>query len=114
MKMAKEKPTTKLCEHCKTEIPYEAKVCPQCGKNLEPVFKKWWFWLIIGFVIALIVLGNRPDPKEKETSQSTSQSVAQSLYQIYRREKKASGSVSRTSAETAADEIKENTENRTK
>lgn len=24
--MKKEKPTTKLCKHCKTEIPYDAKV----------------------------------------------------------------------------------------
>lgn len=29
----KEKPTTKLCKHCKTEIPYEASVCPQCRKK---------------------------------------------------------------------------------
>ncbi len=31
--MAKEKPTTKTCKHCKTEIPYDAKVCPQCRKK---------------------------------------------------------------------------------
>lgn len=29
----KEKPTTKVCKHCKTEIPYGAKVCPQCRKK---------------------------------------------------------------------------------
>lgn len=31
--MKKEKPATKLCKHCKTEIPYDAKVCPQCRKK---------------------------------------------------------------------------------
>lgn len=31
--MKKEKPTTKMCKHCKTEIPYGAKVCPQCRKK---------------------------------------------------------------------------------
>ncbi len=31
--MKKEKPTTKLCKHCKTEIPYDAKICPQCRKK---------------------------------------------------------------------------------
>lgn len=31
--MKKEKPTTKICKHCKTEIPYDAKVCPQCRKK---------------------------------------------------------------------------------
>lgn len=34
--MKKEKPTTKLCKHCKTEIPYGAKVCPQCRKKQRP------------------------------------------------------------------------------
>lgn len=31
--MSKEKPTTKLCKHCKTEIPFDAKVCPNCRKK---------------------------------------------------------------------------------
>ncbi len=31
--MGKEKPTTKICKHCKTEIPYGAKICPQCRKK---------------------------------------------------------------------------------
>lgn len=31
--MKKEKQTTKICKHCKTEIPYGAKVCPQCRKK---------------------------------------------------------------------------------
>lgn len=34
--MGKEKPTTKTCKHCKTEIPYGAKVCPQCRKKQGP------------------------------------------------------------------------------
>ena len=31
--MKKEKPSTKLCKHCKTEIPFDAKVCPNCKKK---------------------------------------------------------------------------------
>lgn len=31
--MSKEKPATKLCKHCKTEIPYGAKICPNCRKK---------------------------------------------------------------------------------
>lgn len=34
--MGKEKPSTKTCKYCKTEIPYSAKVCPQCRKNQGP------------------------------------------------------------------------------
>jgi lysyl-tRNA synthetase class II len=31
--MSKERPSTKTCKHCKTEIPFSAKVCPQCRKK---------------------------------------------------------------------------------
>lgn len=31
--MKKEKPETKLCKYCKTEIPFDAKVCPNCRKK---------------------------------------------------------------------------------
>lgn len=31
--MSKEKPATKICKHCKSEIPYGAKTCPQCRKK---------------------------------------------------------------------------------
>ena len=34
--MKKEKPATKTCKHCKTEIPYGAKICPQCRKKQGP------------------------------------------------------------------------------
>lgn len=44
--MGKEKPATKLCKHCKTEIPYGAKVCPQCRKKQGPG----------GCLIAIIVI----------------------------------------------------------
>lgn len=32
----KKKPTTKLCKYCKTEIPYGARICPQCRKKQGP------------------------------------------------------------------------------
>ena len=31
--MAKIKPTTKICKYCATEIPYSAKICPNCRKK---------------------------------------------------------------------------------
>ena len=41
-----EKPATKLCKHCKTEIPYDAKICPNCRKSQRPN----------GCLIAILVL----------------------------------------------------------
>lgn len=45
--MKKEKPTTKICKHCKTEIAYDAKVCPQCRKKQGGKLK----WIIIAVVL---------------------------------------------------------------
>ena len=46
----KEKPETKLCKHCKTEIPYDAKVCPNCRK-------KQGLPTILVILIVLVVIG---------------------------------------------------------
>ena len=48
--MKKEKPTTKTCKHCKTEIPYGAKICPQCRK-------KQGMGILPKIVIGIIVIG---------------------------------------------------------
>lgn len=53
--MAKGKLIT--CKACGAEIAKNAKCCPQCGaKNKKPIFKKWWFWVIL--VILVISFAN--------------------------------------------------------
>ena len=52
--MKKEKPTTKLCKHCKTEIPYGAKFCPHCSKKQ----KKGIFSKILISIVVLCILGS--------------------------------------------------------
>ena len=68
--MAKEKPSTKQCKHCKTEIDYTAKVCPQCRK------KQGANGCLIAVVvfIALALLGSCFGGKssESDTKESTS------------------------------------------
>ena len=48
--MTKDKATTKLCKHCKTEIPYDAKVCPNCRK------KQGGKGLIIAIAIIAVII----------------------------------------------------------
>lgn len=61
--MKKEKPTTKICKHCKTEIPYDAKVCPQCRKKQ----KKGLVFKIALVLITLVVLGSIFGSGEEES-----------------------------------------------
>ena len=40
------------CKTCGVEIAANAKTCPQCGaKNKKPFYKKWWFWVILVFLV---------------------------------------------------------------
>lgn len=48
----KEHPTTKICKYCMTEIPYDAKVCPQCRKKQKRGALKW---VIIAAAVLLLI-----------------------------------------------------------
>ncbi len=38
----------KNCSTCNAEIASSAKTCPNCGaKNKKPIYKRWWFILIV-------------------------------------------------------------------
>ena len=40
------------CKACGAEIAKNAKACPHCGSpNKKPIYKKWWFWLIVLFIL---------------------------------------------------------------
>ena len=63
--MNKEKPTVKQCKHCKSEIPYDAKVCPVCRKKQ-------------GAPGCLIAGGGESStPQKVESTSGTSQSASQ-------------------------------------
>lgn len=48
----------KFCKKCGAEITNsKAKCCEDCGAKLgKPIFKKWWFWVLI--VVGLIIIGS--------------------------------------------------------
>lgn len=53
------------CKACGKEIASSAKACPVCGaKNTKPIFKKWWFWVVIVFVFVGAVGSGGDDTAE--------------------------------------------------
>lgn len=64
----KEKPTTKLCKHCKTEIPYDAKVCPQCRRKVKGGLLKWILLAVVVLIAIAAMGGNGSESKSADSS----------------------------------------------
>lgn len=66
---------TKLCKHCKTLIPKDAKVCPNCRKKQGGVGK----WIIIGVIVVILLaaLFGGGDDKLKKVENSKVESTQQ-------------------------------------
>lgn len=64
--MKEEKGTeTKLCKHCKTEIPKKAKVCPNCRKKQSGI-GKWILILVVVFILFGAASTGEKKPKKVE------------------------------------------------
>ena len=43
------------CKKCGQEIDKKAVICVNCGcKVRKPLFKRWWFWILVVLVVAII------------------------------------------------------------
>ena len=77
--MNKEKPAVKQCKHCKSEIPYDAKVCPVCRKKQGAP----GCLIVVLVVVVLVVIaafagsGESSTPQKVESTSGTSQSASQ-------------------------------------
>jgi len=61
---------TKKCKYCKTEIPADAKVCPQCRKKLKGGKLKWILLILIVFCIIGYAAGSGSDSGSSTSSSS--------------------------------------------
>lgn len=65
------------CPACEKEISSKAQQCPNCGHKMKkPIYKKWWFWVII--VLAVAIIGNirggtSDDPAQSDSAQVTAE-----------------------------------------
>ena len=57
---------TKVCKYCKTEIPKDAKVCPNCRKKQGGIGK----WIVIAVIVVALIAaisgGGEDKPKKVE------------------------------------------------
>ena len=68
---------TKKCKYCKTEIPADAKVCPQCRKKLKGGKLKWVILIIIIGAIIGAVAGESDSKSGGSTTATSSTSSDQ-------------------------------------
>lgn len=103
--MGKVKPATKICKHCKTEIPYGAKVCPKCRKKQGGILK----WAIIAF-LALGVIGaatGGDDDNPKEASKTNNAGNTWPAKNEPQEAKKNDANISETKQEELQEETKD-------
>lgn len=64
------------CRLCGNEMPESVKVCAHCGaKNKQPLYKKWWIW-VLGAVVAIGVIGGSNDSEpEPQTNTSPKETI---------------------------------------
>lgn len=71
------KSTQKTCPACgNAEINEKMKKCPNCGANLsKPIYKKWWFWVLVVIGVAIIAGAGSASGGEDTNGESTTSIV---------------------------------------
>lgn len=65
---------TKKCKYCKTEIPADAKVCPQCRKKLKGGKLKWVVLIIlVGAIIGAVASESDSESGKSATTATSSE-----------------------------------------
>lgn len=68
---------TKQCKVCSKEIASNAKKCPECGaKNKKPIYKRFWFWILI-FIIIGAAAGGAGDNSDTTSNSAPEKEIVQ-------------------------------------
>ena len=68
------------CKKCGQEIDKKAVICVNCGcKVKKPIYKKWWFWVLV--FLAVILIGSTTSGNDKEASDSSGNITSSSSQQ---------------------------------
>lgn len=71
---------TKKCKYCKTEIPADAKVCPQCRRKLKGGKLKWVILIIL--IVAIIGAVSGENDSKSSTTASTSSNSSEKKEEV--------------------------------
>ena len=63
---------TKKCKYCKSEIPADARICPQCRKKVKGGKLKWIFLLLVILMIAGAASGGKKESSKGSKSACSS------------------------------------------
>ena len=63
---------TKKCKYCKSEIPADARICPQCRKKVKGGKLKWIFLLLVILMIAGAASGGKKESSKGSKSAGSS------------------------------------------
>lgn len=69
------------CKKCGNELENKSVACPNCGNKAKtPIFKKWWFWVIIViFVLIVSVASGGTENTDTSTNNETSSQVGSQI-----------------------------------